>query len=968
MLAMMDDHESISKVRTLVHVTVNHFCKNNYLDIYYLLMTMIDGFSMTRSIIMIIVLSQLYHFTTCSSRSGVSFNNEAPLIRPSQLLIVTVIDLTNHVIIRDALTLVRSIRIFGGELNKATIMIGIINEDNCSYIDNQLIYNLYQLQTQIIYLTSSYDYSHHHHHDYNSFPDNYQQHHVNHHQYAKTLNKYKMFTLIDTTKYDYFLWLDADIIIFDDIMSSLYMHKYPGEISCIPDVYNYMIRYPIINKTNDYWNPLLSSYNLLGLKEIASHGICNTGLLYYDNLSLHQFNQNLLLILSNLTFMNIFGNDRFIDSLIFTKIIHKMNIEVTALSYELNYMAFFEDELIDDIKTDIHTIKIAHMLTDTELYCVTLDNGERWKDVNESITVFIRSVSSIKSDYGHRHHHYDYHNNNNITLLTTECGCYYSNSHLPSKLKQSMLREKMEIFRDRMLCLYMAGVILPPMLSDDNHGDSDDNHSDSDDTQHDSDDNSRYHHDDNSHDDNNSINVKNQFSKGHDDKVSNHATTSRDFDDDDDDVYNNIYVAVNIKKKKIRRRDKSFQLLLSQFKINSELVYELYNTTIHDDDGDDDNNNNNDDDDDNYIDIRSDDIGSNYDSSYNNYCNERHDSSRIDDVIVDGTGEESEIIILTKIDKVDNTVKRNSDKKRINVDENRRSRIKRSNSSDDHHDIDDDSIDSDYLSVKSCFIISPAARINDWLLTLSSIRDDMILNFVMRCNIKYNINNNIYSNSNRRDRDSSGSGDSHDGVKDRSNSDIGINHYHNHGDKVISIDTKLLIYNSIIISNSSKDLYNIYNATANILSSSYTMININNFNSIMRKKKIKMRKINNNNDNNNNTLDDDIDNNYYDIEVSYSTSFNIYNHLHHNDLLHHHLLKDIDIEFHSIIITSYSQLSSLLSPANNNHHHHHPSTKLSSSPSASSSLPSSSVIASKYILYFHSKAKIIMEDQLSSGS
>ena len=923
---------------------------------------------------MIIVLSQLYLFATCSSRSGV---NEAPLIRPSQLLIVTVIDLTNHIIIRDALTLVRSIRIFGGELNKATIMIGIINEDNSSYIDNQLIYSLYQLQTQIIYLTSSYDYNHHHHHhhDYNIFPDNHQQHHVNHHQYAKTLNKYKMFTLIDTTKYDYFLWLDADIIIFDDIMSSLYMHKYPGEISCTPDIYNYMIRYPIINKTNDYWNPLLSSYNLLGLKEIASHGICNTGLLYYDNLSLHQFNQNLLLILSNLTFMNIFGNDRFIDSLIFTKIIHKMNIEITALSYELNYMAFFEDELIDDIKTDIHTIKIAHMLTDTELYCITLDNGEIWKDVNDSITVFIRSVSSIKSDYGHHHHHhhYEYHNNNNnnnnnnITLLTTECGCYYSNSHLPSKLKQSMLREKMEIFRDKMLCLYMAGVILPPMLSDDNRGDSDDDHSDSDDTQHDSDDNSRYHHD---HD--NTINVKNQFSKGHDDKVSNHATTTRDFDDDDDDddVYKNIYVAVNIKKKKkIRRRDKPFQLLLSQFKINSELVYELYNTTIHDvDDGDDDKN-----DDDNYIDISSDDIDSNDDSSYNN-SNERDDSSRINDVIVDVTGEEKEMIILTKIDKVDNTVNRNSDKKRINVDENRRSRIKRSNISDDHHDIDDDSIDNNYLSVKSCFIISPAARINDWLFTLSSIRDDMILNFVMRCNIKYNINNNIYSNSNRRDRDSSSSGGSHDSVKDRSrrndrsNSDIGLHHYHNHGYEVISLDAKLLIYNSIIISNTSKDLYNIYNVTANIISSSYTMININNFNSIMRKKKIKMRKINNYNDLNNNnsiTLDDDIDNNYYDIEVSYSTSFNIYNHLHHNDLLHHHLLKDIDIEFHSIIITSYSQLSSLLSPANNNHHH--PSTKLSSSPSSSSSSLPSSSIASKYLLYFHSKAKIIMEDQLSSG-
>jgi hypothetical protein len=58
----------------------------------------------------------------------------------------------------------------------------------------------------------------------------------------------------------------------------------------------------------------------MGRNEIAPHGLCNTGVLYFDSLSLSRFNAALSVLLSNATYIKEHGRDRFIDSLLFTQV------------------------------------------------------------------------------------------------------------------------------------------------------------------------------------------------------------------------------------------------------------------------------------------------------------------------------------------------------------------------------------------------------------------------------------------------------------------------------------------------------------------------------------------------------------------------------------------------------------------------------------------------------------------------
>ncbi|KAJ1403937.1 hypothetical protein B484DRAFT_223784, partial [Ochromonadaceae sp. CCMP2298] len=151
--------------------------------------------------------------------TGVYGDQSGPLIRPSQLLVATVLDTASTEIVRDALMLFRSIRLFGSTFTQATFLIGITSDDDCAILDGSLLQSLYKLglNLEIIYLPQT---------EYGR---------------AKTLNKFKMFALFDSTRFDYFLWMDADITVFGDPMPYLHMHKYPGEIECVPDLYRYTI-------------------------------------------------------------------------------------------------------------------------------------------------------------------------------------------------------------------------------------------------------------------------------------------------------------------------------------------------------------------------------------------------------------------------------------------------------------------------------------------------------------------------------------------------------------------------------------------------------------------------------------------------------------------------------------------------------------------------------------------------------
>lgn len=128
-----------------------------------------------------------------------------------------------------------------------------------------------------------------------------------------------------------------------------------------------MRRYPKLNESNLLWNSSLSALRVLEDNELVAHGACNTGVLLFDSISLGRFMEGLSTAIDDHAFDNFYGQDRFLDSLYFVYIVNKMGIQVTLWPYFMNYMAFFEVEILEDLHED--KIVFAHFLTDTEFYC-----------------------------------------------------------------------------------------------------------------------------------------------------------------------------------------------------------------------------------------------------------------------------------------------------------------------------------------------------------------------------------------------------------------------------------------------------------------------------------------------------------------------------------------------------------------------------------------------------------------------
>jgi hypothetical protein len=121
-----------------------------------------------------------------------------------------------------------------------------------------------------------------------------------------------------------------------------------------------------------FWNPSLPAFRLIGENETASHGVCNTGVIFLDKLYLQKFMALLVDVELELRQLNPFQVDRFLDSLYFVRIIHKLGIPVRILPFELNYMANFEVEILEqNVSTEPFLI---HHLFDTEIYCQSVDD------------------------------------------------------------------------------------------------------------------------------------------------------------------------------------------------------------------------------------------------------------------------------------------------------------------------------------------------------------------------------------------------------------------------------------------------------------------------------------------------------------------------------------------------------------------------------------------------------------------
>lgn len=171
----------------------------------------------------------------------------------SKMFVVTVIDTANADIVRDALTLLTSIRLNGGRLNDALIAVAVTIQESSAVINEQHLFTrLQNLNVTIHYIEPVAQ------------------------GVPKTMNKYLAFELFNPISHDYFLWLDADIVVFRDPTSFLQKHSQREGIKCVPEFYNYMVRYPQVNESLAFRNPSLPSFLLLD-DVVAPHGLCNTG-------------------------------------------------------------------------------------------------------------------------------------------------------------------------------------------------------------------------------------------------------------------------------------------------------------------------------------------------------------------------------------------------------------------------------------------------------------------------------------------------------------------------------------------------------------------------------------------------------------------------------------------------------------------------------------------------------------------
>ena len=287
-------------------------------------------------------------------------------INPKSLLVTTVIDVSNEEIVRDSLTLFRSIRLFGESLNNAAFLAYITLED--TFVDTYgLLSNLTALHIQWDFIKP--------------VPPH----------LPRTMNKFQAFQKFDSLKYDYLMWLDADVVLFQDPIPHLFAHRFPGQIQCTPDFYYYLNIFPTLNESDLLVRSMaMPEYQLIGERDgdHAPHGLCNTGVLLFDRLSLAAFNGALNSTLEQLQPLQLHSEDRFMDSLLFVSIVNRLNIDVIVQGYELNYLSYFEAEIQESAAASgapLGAIVFAHLITYTELYC--------WIDALKSCLCAYRNAS-----------------------------------------------------------------------------------------------------------------------------------------------------------------------------------------------------------------------------------------------------------------------------------------------------------------------------------------------------------------------------------------------------------------------------------------------------------------------------------------------------------------------------------------------------------------------------------------------
>ena len=175
------------------------------------------------------------------------------MLDPRDLMITTVVDPSSSEIIRDSLTLLRSMRLHGGTTNQATFLVCFTVTDRIQEVDPNLFASFTELGAELRFISEAKPAS-----------------------IARTMNKFNAFREYDFNRYSHFLWLDADMVVFEDLMPVLRRHQHPGSIECVPDFYSYIRRYPSLNYTDLLWNRhnTLADAYMIGDRQRVSHGHC----------------------------------------------------------------------------------------------------------------------------------------------------------------------------------------------------------------------------------------------------------------------------------------------------------------------------------------------------------------------------------------------------------------------------------------------------------------------------------------------------------------------------------------------------------------------------------------------------------------------------------------------------------------------------------------------------------------------
>jgi hypothetical protein len=105
-------------------------------------------------------------------------------------------------------------------------------------------------------------------------------------------------------------------------------------------------------------------------------------------MSLSRFISALPQVIIDINEINPFKKDRFLDSLYFVGVVHKMEIYCNILSFSMNYMPYMEEEMMEE-KIVVSDITFGHLLSDSTLYCnmQITNNSNNNKNGKESISL-----------------------------------------------------------------------------------------------------------------------------------------------------------------------------------------------------------------------------------------------------------------------------------------------------------------------------------------------------------------------------------------------------------------------------------------------------------------------------------------------------------------------------------------------------------------------------------------------------